>query len=137
MLDTNALSELRKPKPDAGFVTWVGSVPERALYTTSVTLGELRLGIELAAVGVRRDDLERWLVVEVAGRFSGRVFGFDAEAADRWGRLEASARRGGGKIPLADGMVAAIALVHDLPVVTRNSADFVRTGVALVNPWAG
>lgn len=135
LLDTNVISELRKLKPDSGLTKWVGTIPEKMLFLSSITIGELRLGVELVADAAKRDDLERWLVCELTPRFERRILPVSNEVADRWGRLEAHARLTTGKLPVMDAMIAATALYHDLSVVTRNTRDFLRSGVPVVNPW--
>ncbi len=135
LLDTNVISELRKPKPDTGLTKWIVAIPEDMLLLSSITLGELRLGIELVGDPTKRRDLERWLVSEVAPRFQRRLVSFNNEVADRWGRLEAQACVTTGKLPVIDAMLAATALHYDLSIVTRNSRDFSRSGVRIVDLW--
>jgi len=136
LLDTNVLSELRKRRPNSNVVDAVARIPEPSLYVSVITLGELRLEIELLARGRKRLDLERWLVSELPLRFADRVLPFDREAADRWGSIEARARRSGHKIPSVDGMLAATALVFELAIVTRNTRDFSQTQAPVFNPWS-
>lgn len=136
LLDTNAVSELRKPRPNAGYIAWIKSIPERLLFISSVTIGELRVGIELSADSSKKRDLERWFVSEVTLRFGSRILAFDEAVAERWGRIEAAARRASGELPIFDGMIAATALHHGLPVVTRNGSDFVRAGIDVIDPWS-
>ena len=135
LLDTNVISELRKLRPNQGLKQWFAGIPEDVLFLSCITLGELRMGIELVVEAKKRRDLERWLVSNVAVRFGKRVLAFDGGVADRWGRLEAQARLRGGRLPAIDAMLAATALHHDLSLVTRNERDFLRSGVPVVNPW--
>jgi predicted nucleic acid-binding protein len=136
LIDTNAISELRKPRPDDGLVTWITSSKESAFYLSVITLGELRTGIDLVEDKKKRNDLERWLISDVTARFKGRILPFDAEIADRWGRIEASARRKGGKLAVVDAMLAATAAHFNLTIVTRNERDFSRTEIPTINPWS-
>jgi hypothetical protein len=105
------------------------------LYLSVISLGELRTGIDLVDDARKRHDLEHWLGFDVVSRFGGRVLPFDADAADCWGRIEARARRNGGKLQVVDAMLAATALCFNLSVVTRNERDFARIEVPVINPW--
>jgi predicted nucleic acid-binding protein len=132
LLDTNVLSELRKgARADAGVVRWFDATDESALFISVLVLGELTQGIE----SVRRRDkrsaraLEQWLRGLFAS-YGDRVLPIDAAVAQRWGELNVPDR-----LPAVDGLMAATAIVHGLTVVTRNTDDFERTGVAMLNPF--
>ncbi|MDE2573604.1 MAG: type II toxin-antitoxin system VapC family toxin [bacterium] len=135
LLDTCAISELRKPKPDPGFIAWISAVDETLLHISVVTLAELRIGVEMVADASKRAAIERWLQSDVTARFGDRVLSFDLEVADRWGRMEGRARASGGRLPVIDAQIAATAEHHDLTLVTRNEADFRRMETPIVNPW--
>lgn len=133
LLDTNILSELRKgSRAHAEVVVWFEEVDDDALFTSVLVIGEIRRGIELA----RKTDpkkakaLEKWLTTLVE-HFSDRVLAIDERVADRWGRLCVDQ-----KLPDVDGLLAATALLHDLTLCTRNTADFARSGVKLLNPFS-
>jgi toxin FitB len=132
LIDTNVVSELRRPKRSLSVVAWFSSVSPDGLYLSVLTLGELRQGIE----SMRRKDpaaahaLERWFN-GICADFSEKILPVDAVVAERWGRLSQEQ-----PIPSIDGLLAATAAVHDLTIVTRNVADFERSGVALINPFA-
>jgi predicted nucleic acid-binding protein len=98
-------------------------------------LGEIRKGLAGLAQGKRRTRLETWLEVELQVRFSGRVLPIDAGVADRWGLLEADAKRKGKPLSTIDGLLAATAVHHNLTIVTRNVADFSGLPVPVLNPW--
>lgn len=132
LIDTNVMSELRKRQADANLVVWMQARPRESLYLSVLSLGEIRKGIEGVADAAFRQTLTDWLEVDLPKYFLGRVLGVDAQIADRWGRLQASAGR---TLPVVDAMLAATALQHDLTLVTRNVKDFEGLGVALVNPW--
>ena len=102
---------------------------------SALTIGEIRIGIEMQADRRKRSDLEAWLVSQLIPRFAGRILSFDLGVAERWGRIEARARLGSGKLPVLDSLVAATALHYDLTVVSNNEADFSRTGATVLNPW--
>lgn len=135
LLDTNVISELRKPRANAGVVRWLDAVEEQALFLSAITIGELRIGIDMVSHERKRADLEAWLVSGVTRRFSGRILPFDLDVAQQWGRIEANARLRSGKLPVIDALIAATALRHGLTVVTNNAGDFARTGVAVLRPW--
>ena len=131
LVDTNVLSELRRPKRSPSVVAWFASVAADDLFLSVLTLGEVRRGIESLrvkdpkAAGV----LERWFN-GIFADFSDKILAVDLAVAEQWGRL--SIRQ---PLPSIDGLLAATALVHDLTMVTRNTADFERSGVTLLNPF--
>ena len=133
LVDTNVLSELRRKQPQPEVVAWFTQRPRQTLYLSVLTLGEIRKGIERLEAA-RQQPLLDWLEVELPNYFLGRLLAVDAQTADRWGRLLASAGR---PLPAVDSLLAATALQHDLTLVTRNTADFAGTGVRLINPWNG
>lgn len=130
LLDTNVVSELRKPKPHGAVVAWVQAAPDVGLFLSAVTIGEIQAGIEIT----REQDLpkarllECWLDEVVA---SYRILPMDAEVSREWARL--MHRRS--DTLSEDAMIAATARVHGLTVVTRNVSDFQAFGVRLVNPF--
>jgi predicted nucleic acid-binding protein len=132
LLDTNVLSELRSKRAAPSVVAWAAARPYQSLYLSVLTLGEIRKGIERTKDAAFRQALADWLELELPKRFLGRILPFDADVADRWGRVLADAGR---TVQVVDGQLAATALQHDLALVTRNVADFAGLGVKLVNPW--
>ena len=133
LLDTNVISEVRKGRrSDSNVSNWYTGVGESQLYISSLTIGEIRKGIELAR---RRHDvdqaeaLEAWLHTVVNG-YSGRVLTVDAQVADTWGQMSAIR-----PIPVVDALLAATAQVHDLILVTRNVSDVEGLGVKVLNPF--
>lgn len=135
LLDTCVLSELVKPKPEAGVVTWVGEQEEHRLYLSVVTIGELHKGIAKLPDGRRRERLTTWIETDLAGRFRGRILPVDEAVASAWGVMLGQAEAGGGSLPVLDALVAATAKVHGCAVVTRNVTDLGRTGADVLNPW--
>lgn len=135
LLDTNVLSEPFKPRPDPGVLGWLAETDEDRMYISVVSLAEIRRGIELLELGNRRGRLESWLVEELPLRFERRVITIDAEIADVWGAFMARARRSGIGLGAMAAFLAATASVHGLTLVTRNTSDFVRLGINLLNPW--
>jgi predicted nucleic acid-binding protein len=137
LLDTNVVSEWVKPRPDEGVMAWFRNVSESDLFLSVVTLAELRQGIERLPAGARRTKLDVWLTDQLALRFEERTLSVGGETADIWGRITARAKRRGFSVEAMDGLIGALALQHDLSVVTRNVTDFAALDVRLVNPWTG
>ena len=131
LLDTNVLSEVRRPRGDIGVKRWISSIPTEDLYLSVLTLGEVRRGIGLLSRRdpVQADVYEAWLVT-VLRDYTDRVLPVDAEAAEEWGRMNVP-----DPIPVVDGLMAATAKVRNMTFVTRNTADVARTGVRLLNPF--
>lgn len=131
LLDTNVVSEVRRRRPDPGVTAWFDSVRADELYLSVMVVGEIRHGIERLA---RRDSgravvFEKWLV-DLQELYGNRVVPVTSAVAEVWGRLNA-----GAPLPVADGLMAATALVHGWTFVTRNTADVVQTGVRLIDPF--
>jgi toxin FitB len=131
LVDTNVISELAKPRPDAHVRRWA-SVGIEAAFMSSISIGEIIKGIERLAAGQRRSALEDWLNVLSTDAFKARVIPVDEVIAAEWGRLSAEVRR---TLPCADSLLAATARVHGLAIVTRNVRDFADFRVSIVNPW--
>jgi len=131
LLDTNVVSELRKRKPHGAVVAWVRKRPEESLRLSAVTLGEIQASIERIRDldPAKAAEIEAWLDDLAATR---SVIEVDAAIFRRWARL----MHGQPDHHLEDALIAATALVHDLTVATRNTADFKAFGVKLVNPFA-
>lgn len=137
LLDTNVLSETRKPRGDEGVKAWISSVPSGDLYLSVLVIGEVRRGVERLK---RRDPdqaeiYEVWLAT-VLGDYADRVLPVDAEAAEEWGRMSVP-----DPVPIVDGLMAATAKVRGMTFVTRNTADVERTdvertGVGLLDPFS-
>jgi hypothetical protein len=137
LLDTCVLSELAKPRPDAGVLGWLEEADEGRLYLSVVTLGELEKGIARLPASARRRRIERWVRQDLAARFEGRILDVDRAVAERWGSISGAAEARGAPLPVIDAFIAASAQAHGLEVVTRNTADLERCGARCVNPWRG
>jgi predicted nucleic acid-binding protein len=131
LLDTNVVSELRRREPDRHVLGWFETVPAAQLFLSVLTLGEIRLGIErLRRKDPRRaDGLERWFN-GLRSSYREHVIDLDAEAAQEWGRLNSP-----DPLPVIDGLLAASAKVRGWTLVTRNTSDLARSGVALLDPF--
>ena len=133
LVDTNVISEARKgAKANPGVQKFWQTVSEDAVYLSAITIGELRCGVE--SLKYRGDilqaaKLETWLL-SVCADYSRRILEFDADCAQVWGKLMSPHKQNA-----LDKQIAAIALIHDLTVVTRNISDFATTGVRLNNPF--
>lgn len=134
LVDINVFSEPAKPRPDPRVVTWLRE-HEGSLYVSAVTIGELRRGIERLPAGRRQTQLRTWLVA-LGECMRGRVLSFNASTAHVWGQLKVRWDAVGVVVPSLDSQIAATAQRHGLTVVTRNTDDFARTGVRLLNPFA-
>lgn len=131
LLDTNVVSELRKPKPHGGVLAWLESIDDTKLYLSAVTLGEIQAGVEITREqdAAKAAEIEAWLELVAA---SYNVLPMDAAVFRRWARL----MHGTSNTLYEDAMIAATADVHGLTMVTRNVADFKSFGVPLLNPFA-
>ena len=137
LIDTNVISELRRKQPDANVVAWFAARSTQSLFVSVLTLGEIRKGIETLGVenvdAARRQALRDWLEVDLPMFFMGRILSVDLLVTERWGNLQARARR---PLPAIDSLLAATALQHNLTLVTRNVRDFADLGLSVINPWA-
>jgi len=132
LLDTNAISELKRPKPNENVVLWFSKVEKENLYLSVLTLGEIRKGVDKLADGEKKQKLSIWLEKEIPIWFESRLLMIDAEVADYWGKLQAQSKN---PLPAIDSLLAATALAHNLCLVTRNVDDFRPMGVQIINPW--
>ena len=133
LLDTNVISELRRPdKADRNVVAWAGTAPAASFFLSAISILEIELGVLLIA---RKDAsqgavLRAWIDDQILPRFDGRILAVDTAVAQRCARLHVPDRRAE-----RDALISATAMVHGLTVVTRNVAHFEPVGVALLNPW--
>lgn len=134
ILDTCAISETIKPKPDPGFMNWLQSQQARQLFICTISLGELRKGMDRLPASTKKHELLLWLI-RLTNDYADRFLDFDTEAAFTWGSLSALMEAEGKPLPVLDAMTASCALRHGCTLVTRNEEDYLRTGVPLLNPW--
>jgi toxin FitB len=134
VLDTNVVSELMRPFPNTAVVTWVSQQVRGSLVTTAITVAEIRFGLARLPHGRRATEL-RQLADEVLGAFPGQVLPFDTAAATLYGDIAAARERGGRPIDALDAQIAGISRAHSTSLATRNTRDFVDTGVELLDPW--
>ena len=131
LLDTNIISEARKPQGNAQVKAWFAAVPADALYLSVLVVGEVQRGVALLH---RRDPrqaaiYDAWLV-QLRQDYADRILPITLAIAEEWGRLNVP-----NPIPVVDGLIAATARVHGLILVTRNTVDLLSTGVQLLNPF--
>ncbi len=133
LLDTNVICEIVKSRPTQAVLDWVDSVPEKNLFISVLTLGEIRKGVEKIGDTKRREFIRLWLENDLPEYFAERILPVDAKVADQWGRLQSQLK--GHVLPAIDGLLAATALAHDLRLVTRNEKDFACCVLDVINPW--
>jgi predicted nucleic acid-binding protein len=135
LLDTNVPSETLRPVPHPRVTAWVEAQSD-IQFVSVVSIGELRRGATLLVQGsARRLQLEHYIEIKIPVLFGKRVLPITQAIAERWGVLDAGRQAAGQPLGIADGMIAATAIEHDLTVVTRNVKDFAGLGVAVFNPW--
>jgi predicted nucleic acid-binding protein len=134
ILDTNVLSALMRESPDEGIRTWLDRQPRSAVWTTTVTIMELRHGLALLPESRRKTRLEQAFVRLVETTIEAQVMPFDLVSADAAGRLAADLQRAGRTVEIRDTMIAGIALAHHATVVTCNTRHFRDLSVPVIDP---
>jgi predicted nucleic acid-binding protein len=135
LLDTNILSELRRPKPEQKVVAFVAGCPLDQLYISAVTLAEIRFGIELVTKPNRRAELNDWLTNKVRPMFGERVLQVTEDIMLKWRLLVEEGRKAGHTFSQPDLIIAATAIYHGLTLVTRDRSDYDKSRVPVLNPW--
>ena len=135
LLDTNVISELRRPRPSARVRSFVAAQPLEDLYVSAVTFAEIRYGIETVGNPVRRAELNDWLTHKVRPMFDQRVLEVSEDVMFKWRLLVEDGRKAGHTFSQPDLIIAATALHHGLTVVTRDTSDYKLARVPLLNPW--
>ena len=135
LLDTNVPSELTRSQSDPNVERWLNDADDEQLFLSVVSLGEIFKGLTVLPESKRRQELQRWLDETLRPWFSGRILPVTERIAERWGILAGECQRKGSGLTMADGLIAATSLEHDLTVVTRNVRDFADLGIGLFNPW--
>ena len=135
LLDTNVLSELRRPKPDAKVVGFVASKPLETLFVSAVAFAEIRFGIERIADVARRAELNDWLAHKVRPMFEQRVLSVSEDVMFKWRLLVEEDRKARHTFSQPDLIIAATALHHGLTLVSRDTSDFEKARVPVFNPW--
>ena len=135
LLDTNVISELRRPKPVRKVVAFVSAQPLDLLYISVVTLAEIRFGIELAAEATHRATLKDWLAHGVRPMFEGRVLPISEDVMLKWRLLVEEGRKVGYTFSQPNLIIGATALEYGLTVVSRDTSDYERARIPVTNPW--
>jgi toxin FitB len=135
LLDTNILSELRRPKPERKVTDFVAAKPLEHLYVSAVTFAEIRFGIERVSDASRRAELNDWLTHKVRPMFEQRVLAITEDIMFKWRLLVEDGRKVRHTFSQPDLIIAATALHHDLTVVSRDVSDFQKARVPVLNPW--
>jgi toxin FitB len=135
LLDTNILSELRRPRPEPKVVRFVSGQSLDLLYVSAVTFAEIRFGIELVSDAGRRVELDEWLEHKLRPMFEGRVLEVDEDVLLKWRLLVEAGRKSGHTFSQPDLFIAATALHYGLTIVSRDTRDYEMATVPVMNPW--
>ncbi|RWD62305.1 type II toxin-antitoxin system VapC family toxin [Mesorhizobium sp.] len=135
LLDTNVLSEVTRPAPNARVLNWLDGLDEDRSFISVVSIAEIRRGVALMDEGRKREALAEWLARDLPQRFEQRVLPVDESVALAWGDLMGLAKRSGRGLSSMDGLIAATAIAAELILATRNTRDFEGFGIELFDPW--
>ena len=136
LLDTNVVSELRKPRCDPSVKAWADAQSPERLYLSRVTIAEIRFGIERVTDAAFRAELLAWLDDTLRLWFAERILDIDEDVLVTWRRMVERGRMANHTFSHPDPFIAATAAVHGLSVVTRNVDNFIRAEVPVFNPWS-
>ena len=135
LLDTNVISELRRPHPNARVRAFVAAQALEELLVSTVKFAEIRYGIEAVGDPIRRAELDDWLAHKLRPMFAQRLLEVSEDVMFKWRLLVEDGRKAGHTFSQPDLIIAATALQHGLTVVTRDTGDFTLARVPLLNPW--
>ena len=135
LLDTNILSELRRPKPERKVLAFVATQPLELLHVSAMTFAEIRFGIEIVTDAGRRAELNDWLARRVRPMFEQRVLAITEDIMFKWRLLVEDGRKAGHTFSQPDLIIAATALHHGLTVVSRDVRDYQKARAPVLNPW--
>ena len=133
LVDTNVFSEQLKPRPSRRVIRWLEE-NESEIYVSTITIAEIRRGIERLPEGKRKDRFSEWLST-ITRTMRGSVLSFNRSVAHVWGQMQGRLDGEGITLSAFDSIIAATAIRHDLAVCSRNVRDFQRTGVTVINPF--
>lgn len=136
LLDTNVISELMRPVPEAAVVAWLNSQDASRLALSTISIAEISYGVQCLQDSLRRRLLSERFDQLLRRGFAYRILDFDQSAARIYGEIMAHRRAIGRPVSVLDAQIAAIARTHHLAIATRNTSDFEETGLELINPWA-
>ena len=135
LLDTNVVSELLRPKPDANVLAWFEANTALPMYLSTITEAELWLGVYSLPEGKRRNIIEGDISEILKNDFAGQILHFDSRAALAYGKLFGKRKAMGRPISREDCQIAALAHVNSFKLATRNVGDFEHCNITLLNPW--
>lgn len=136
LLDTNVISELRKSKANDNVRAFVSEQPGETLFLSDITIAEIRFGIEQLDDPSRRADLNLWLDRTLRPVFEGRILSIGEDVILRWKMLHVAGQKRGHTFSQPDLFIAALAVVEDLVVVSRDTSEFIAAGVPVFDPWS-
>lgn len=134
LLDTNVISEPKRPQPDARVIQWLAGVDENQTYLSVLTIGEMKKGVEKLPSSQNRARVQNYLE-KTRNRFGGRILPITDRTFLVWGKMIADFEKKGVVRPALDSLLEATALEHDLILVTRNIRNFQGSAVTILNPW--
>jgi toxin FitB len=135
LLDTNILSELRRPRPEPKVRTFIAAQPLELLHISVVTLAEIRFGIEKLSDPARRSELNDWLVHKVRPMFNHRVLAITEDIVLKWRMMVEEGRKSGHTFSQPDLIIAVTAQQHALTIVSRDTSEYLKARVPVFNPW--
>lgn len=135
LLDTNILSELRRPRPEPKVRTFIAAQPLELLHVSVVTLAEIRFGIERVSDLARRSELNGWLVHKVRPMFTQRVLPVTEDIMLKWRVMVEQGRKSGHTFSQPDLIIAATGQQHGLTIVSRDTSEYLKARVPVFNPW--
>jgi predicted nucleic acid-binding protein len=135
LLDTNILSELRRPRPEPKVIAFIAAQPLDLLYVSTVTFAEIRFGIERVTDAARRAELNDWLAHKVRPMFEQRALAITEDIMLKWRLLVEDGRKAGHTFSQPDLLIAATALHHGLTVVSRDVGEYQIARAPVLNPW--
>lgn len=135
ILDTTVISELTRPVPEPGVMSWLDSLPVGETAIAAITAAELRYGVHRLPDSRRKNELSKAVQAIITTDFRGRVQPCDVLAADQYADVVTARERTGHPISTTDAQIAAICRVLEATLATRNTSDFADTGIDLVDPW--
>lgn len=136
LLDTNVISALMRRDPDAAVVSWLDAQAAESIWTTSITVFEVKTGLHLLTPGRRRRNLERAFDALLSDELDGRIQSFDTAAAIAAGEIAAERQRAGRPVEIRDVQIAGIVSARRAQLATRNTRHFTDLGIALIDPWS-
>ncbi|HEX4266892.1 MAG TPA: type II toxin-antitoxin system VapC family toxin [Steroidobacteraceae bacterium] len=135
LLDTNTLSELRRPRPEPKVRAFIAAQPLEQLHVSVVTLAEIRFGIEKLSDPARRSELNDWLVHKVRPMFNQRVLAVTEDIVLKWRMIVEEGRKSGHTFSQPDLIIAVTAQQHGLTIVSRDTSEYLKARVPVFNPW--